>query len=116
TFFTAETPSAPRKPSSSFSFLGVLGVLGVSAVQASLFLAIVNHGADFRSEFFLHALHDWILFGAAASASVRCCPAWRGYLLRCCLGCSAGFDLHPDRSPGQTAGGGGRDAARVGGE
>jgi hypothetical protein len=33
------------------------------------FLPIVDHGADFGSEFFPHALHDWILFGSAARAS-----------------------------------------------
>src|ERR1700694_720344 len=32
----------------------------------SPFLTIINHGADFGSEFFLHTLHNRILFGSAA--------------------------------------------------
>src|SRR5208283_4625823 len=65
------------------------------------FLPIIDHGPNFRSELFFHALHDRILFGATASASIRG-RTRRDYRLRR----SAGLDHHFDRPSSQTAGGG----------
>ncbi len=41
-------------------------MLGNSSVLT--FFSVVNHGANFCAEFFLHAADDWILFGAAAAS------------------------------------------------
>src|SRR5258708_3695106 len=51
---TAETPG------NKFNFFSFSLRLGGSNL---LFLPIVDHGADFGAELFLHALHDRIMFG-----------------------------------------------------
>src|ERR1700721_506823 len=75
----------------------------------SSFLAIIDHGSDFGSELLFHALHDRVLFGSTAGASVGW-TARRGHG----LGRSTRLYLHLYRPSPPTAGWGAGDATRFG--